>query len=188
MIKLADITSKIRAEIIIDTYKGWLEPQTKLVDIGCGTGVVAFEISKSTGLVIYGCDIQNYLLRKIKFKKISPDNRLPFSDNSFDLALFNDVLHHIDYKDQTKLIEESLRIAKETLIFELKPTTLSKLLDFLINKIHNPKMPIPFAYRSEWDWEKLFKENGITYEKRSVSTPLYYPFSHVAYKLTKKPR
>lgn len=185
MIKLADITSKIRAKIIIEAYKDWLKPQTKLVDIGCGTGVVAFEISKSTGPDVYGCDIQNYLLRKIKFKKIGPDNRLPFFNSSFDLALFNDVLHHIDHKNQIKLIEESLRIAKETLVFELKPTTLSKLLDFLINKIHNPKMPIPFAYRSERSWEKLFRKSGISYEKRNVQTPFYYPFSHVAYKLTK---
>lgn len=186
MIKLADITSTIRAKIIIEAYKNWLKPQTKLVDVGCGSGVVTSVISKSIGTEVLGCDIQNYLLRKIKFKKIGPDNRLPFPDNSFDLALFNDVLHHIDYKDQTKLIEESLRIAKETLIFELKPTTISKLLDFLINKIHNPKILFTFAYRTERGWEKLFKENGITYEKRSVSTPFYYPFSHVAYKLTKK--
>ncbi len=186
MIKLADITSKIRAKIIIQAYEDWLKPQTKLVDVGCGTGVVAFEISKSIRTDVYGCDVQNYLLRKIKFKKIKSDNRLPFPDKSFDLALLNDVLHHVNHVDQIGLIDETLRIAKETLIFELKPTIIGKALDFLLNKIHNPEMAIPFAYRNEWNWEKLFKENGITYKKRHVLTPFYYPFSHVAYKLIRE--
>ena len=50
------------------------------------------------------------------------DNSLP--DNSFDIVLMINVLHHVDYRDRTKLLKEVKRVLKYkgiSLIFEHNP-------------------------------------------------------------------
>lgn len=182
---ISDISSPVRARIISDVYKNWVHKNDKVLDIGCGNGVVAYELKNSLGIEIYGCDTDRYLTRKIKFKNMQNNSKIPFDKHEFDLSMFNDVLHHTSFNNQMKLIQEALRVSKAVLVFELKPTNLGKFLDFVLNKIHNLNMNIPFTYRSSREWEKLFKENKIYFFKREVYTPSWYPFAHVAYKLTK---
>lgn len=182
---IADFTSPIRAKIIAESYKAWVKKGDSLLDIGCGTGVVADELRRLLKVKISGCDTDKYLLRNIHYKNMSSDNQIPFKSNQFNIAMFNDVLHHTSYKTQIKLIKDSLRVANEVFIFELIPTLRGKLLDYLLNKIHNPRMNIPFTYRRQKDWEKLFRNNSINYDKRQVKTPWFYPFSHVAYRIFK---
>ncbi len=183
---IADLTTPMRAQLISDSYRGWIKTKQQVLDIGCGTGIVSDELRKFYKIKITGCDKDKYLKRDIYFKNMPSDYLLPFKATCFDLAMFNDVLHHTTYENQIKLINESLRVAKKTLIFELKPTLIGNILDFILNKIHNFKMEIPFTYRSETEWENLFKKNNILYRKRSVASPMLYPFSHVAYLLYRK--
>ena len=110
---------------------------------------------------------------------------LPFSRKSFDIAMFNDVLHHTSYKNQVKLISEALRVAKQILIFELKPDFLTKAGDYALNKIHNPRMDIPYTYREVKGWESLFSDLDIKCEKKNVTSSFWYPFNHIAFKLSR---
>lgn len=186
MAKLADITTPLRAHIIAKTYKSWLGKKTKVLDVGCGTGVVGDELSKSLGIKISGCDTDKYIIRKIPFKKMESAKHLPYEPHSFDSVMFNDVLHHTDYKTQKELIVDSTRLAKSVLVFELKPTFIGRALDFLLNKIHNPNMEIPFTYRKKGEWEKLFRSLNLDFESKKVVSPFFYPFSHIAFRLSKK--
>ncbi len=185
MAKVADITTPIRAKLIANSYKHWVNPKDKVLDIGCGTGVVAEELARRLKIKVVGCDIDQYLVRKIPFRKMVSGSRLPFREMEFDSSMLNDVLHHTKYDNQIKLILESLRVAKKVFIFELQPTSVGKLLDFLINKIHNPKMAIPYSYRSEKEWENFFRKNHLKFEKKKVTSPFYYPFLHVSYQVKK---
>lgn len=186
MLKLANTTSVYRSNLIVKAYDGWIKQPQEVLDIGCGTGVVASEISERFKIKAVGCDIEKYLIRKMPFKLMKTNNELPFPDNSFDVAMLNDVLHHTKYENQEALIKESLRVAKAVLLFELKPTLAGKVADKLINIIHNPRMNIPYTYRDVKSWRKLFGKMNLIHRKRQVSRPFFYPFSHVAFKVVKK--
>lgn len=184
--RLADITSVYRSSLILDAYSGWLKNDQRVLDIGCGTGVVAYEIGRNFNFdKIVGCDIDEYLRRDIKFKKMPSPSELPFKAARFDIAMLNDVLHHTEYKNQRSLLSQAKRVAGSILIFELIPTNIGKACDFLVNKIHNLKMEIPFTYRTIRDWEELYKSVGLIQERRSIKTPVWYPFEHVAWRLSR---
>ena len=183
--KLAQITSKYRASLIANVYKNWIKRNAKVLDIGCGTGVVADYLANSLKLDMVGCDIDKYLLSDIKFKKMASRSKLPFKKNEFSFSMFNDVLHHTEYINQAKLLSESLRVSNKVLIFELKPTLVGKLFDFILNKIHNFKMEVPYTYREKDAWLKLFKELKSKAKVIEVKTPIWYPFTHVAFLVEK---
>lgn len=182
---LADYTSIIRGELIIGAYKEWLQPNEKVLDVGCGNGVVSSQIAKKFNLKIYGCDTLNYLTKKISFKLIKEENSLPFKKQEFNTSMFNDVLHHIPYFIQEQLIIDALRVSKQILIFEVQPTLIGKVADCILNKIHNPFMKIPFTFRTVDQWKKIFTKHKLKYEIQLVKTPLFYPFSHVAFRIRK---
>ena len=102
--KLAHITSKRRGELIAKTYSNNLIKGSKVLDVGCGTGIVSKEISDILSVKVTGCDIDKYLLTNLSFKKMHSGNKLPFAKRIFDAAMFNDVLHHIDYEIQEELL------------------------------------------------------------------------------------
>lgn len=186
MFKIANITSVYRANLIIKAYRKWLPSGTKILDVGCGTGIVAKQISTRFKLKMSGCDTLNYLIENIPFKLIKKKTTLPYKNYEFDSIMFNDVLHHIPYSIQEQLILEALRVAKQILIFEVQPNFIGKISDYLINKIHNIRMPIPLTFRNIREWEKIFSKNKLRYEVQSVKTPAIYPFSHVAFRVSKR--
>ena len=158
---------------------------TDVLDIGCGNGVVSYEIKKHFNCNLVGTDILNYLKRDIPLKKTIDEDKLDFKDNEFDLGLFNDALHHMPYNTQFKLIKEALRVCSKVIIFEVKPTFIAKAVDYLINRIHNSDMPIPLSFREEREWTQRFKEEGISFEIFNVKKPVcLYPFSNFLFILT----
>lgn len=183
--KLAEITSVYRAKLIAKTYRTWLEKDMKVLDVGCGTGIVGNVLSKNFGFKIIGCDIDRYLLTDITYQKMKRSDKIPFKNASFDTAMFNDVLHHTNYKNQENLILEAIRVANKVTVFELKTTYIGKFLDYMLNKIHNPKMKIPYTYRSEEGWEEMFMNLNLKFKKLNFKRPIFYPFSHIVYILTK---
>lgn len=183
---LANITSKIRANLIAKTFGKEFNASMKVLDIGCGTGVVVKRLGEIFNFKkIEGCDIENYLLENIHFKIQNQINKLPYSKKIFDVAMFNDVLHHTDYKNQENIIRESMRVSKKVLIFELIPNKINMVGDKLLNRIHNPNMEIPFTYRSPSEWIKLIKGMGYKVKKISVKRPVLYPFLHVGFVVTR---
>lgn len=75
----------------------------RVLDLGCGSGYGVNKLS-STAKSIIGVDISNdaicfareaYQGENIEFETISPDERLPFSENSFDVILSFQVIEHV---------------------------------------------------------------------------------------------
>ena len=183
MFSLAEITSSYRAKLIIEVYKKWINRDENVLDIGCGNGVVSIKLKKELKVNLTGCDIINYVSHDIPFVKMQKTGKLPFKDKMFDVAMFNDVLHHTSKVNQPSLLREAMRVAKRVVIFEVNPTFSGKIFDYLMNKIHNPSMNIPFTFRSINNWHTLFKKNGYVFEVKQVRQPLFYPFKHIAFLL-----
>lgn len=171
-----------RTKLIAQTYKNWITRGSKVLDVGCGDGFVTSQLAKEFQLKITGADIDNYLSYKIPFVLMKKPDILPFPDKSFDSVLFNDVLHHTDFKIQERLLLESIRLArKNVLIAELEPTLAAYLGDYILNKIYHPAMIVPFKYRKLEKWLKLFNRLPVRVERKNVHRPFFSPFSRLAF-------
>jgi len=87
-----------------------------VLDIGGGTGFFSRQINENI-LKSVVIDPSEKMLKKITNPTISKiqgeGGFLCFHDNTFDLAVLIDVLHHIPYNKQQKVLNETMRILKE---------------------------------------------------------------------------
>lgn len=181
---LSKITGNYRTKLIISVYKKWIKPKDSILDIGCGTGIVTKILGDYFSANITGCDIKNYLIFKIPFLKIK-DNKLPVKDTFFDIALLNDVLHHIPKQNQAGIIMEAIRVSKRVIIFEFEPTFVGKLADVILNKFHYGDLSAPLSARPIDEWQDLFRKLSLKTQTTKLKKPFWYPFSHIAFMVTK---
>ena len=175
------LTQRERAKIIADCYRRWEVRGKKVLDVGCGNGVVSQVLQKKLELDLCGTDIIDYRKVNIPFKKMCKADRLPFEDLSFDYVIFNDILHHST--DMTSLILEGKRVGHAVLVFEDIPSFLLKVIDIGFNFFYSSKMSCPLNFKTEGQWHSFFKELGLSYEAGEVFYPFWYPLRHVAFKL-----
>lgn len=181
---LSSITSRYRANLVLSTYKRWFKGNEKVIDVGCGTGVVTYLLKQKLGLKIIGCDIKNYLIYDIPFVRIKND-KLPFPNHSYEVILLIDVLHHVDKLKQGHIISESLRVAKNVFIFEFGPTFSGKIADIILNKLHYGDLNVPLTFRDAKEWKQLFKNLSANYDFIKLNKPFWYPFAHIAFRVSK---
>lgn len=101
---------------VIKQYAGTLA-NTKIIDCGCGAGEYLFALS-DLGADVWGIEYEEGKIAKFQEKHrhlsdrvISGDiEKINFDDNSFDLALLNEVLEHVPDDKQT--LREIYRILK----------------------------------------------------------------------------
>jgi len=109
-----------------------------------------------------------------KYKKFNGQD-IPFDNESFDFAMFCDVLHH-DQKNAGDLLAEAKRVADYILIkdhFEygfFSRTTL-RAMDWVGNYAYD--VTIPKRYYSESLFEDLVKQQGLHIESIKVGINLY---------------
>lgn len=183
---LSQLTSPYRSRLIINSFKPWIKKGDKILDIGCGTGISTVMIKDNFKAEVTGCDVRNYLAVDLPFYKIPKNGKFPFKNNTFDNAMLNDVLHHTKKPQQLVIIKDSLRVARQVLIFEVEPTILGKIFDVILNKLHYKGLATPLTFRSSGEWEELFESLGYQHSVKSVKTPMWYPFSHIAIRLKAK--
>jgi SAM-dependent methyltransferase len=172
-------TLRLRARHIGRSIAPYLCEDSKVLDIGCGNGVVTQELRSIFGFDICGTDVARYLKTDIPFIQMKSATQLDFEDKHFDVGLINDVLHHIDHDNQVKLIQEATRVCKTVLIFEAKPSRLTFFFDRVLNRIHNKDMPIPLTFRHLGDWEKAIAAKGLACSGQELKKPfVFYPFQN----------
>jgi ubiquinone/menaquinone biosynthesis C-methylase UbiE len=100
-----------------------LTPESKVLEIGCGSGRYALRVAETTGSRVLGVDVNSFgiananelarqrkLIALARFEECDVSKQLPFSDCEFDAAFANDVLCHIP--ERPPLFQELLRILK----------------------------------------------------------------------------
>ncbi len=181
---ITKITTSYRFRLIINTYRDWLKRNDRVLDIGCGNGIISKLLINNLRIQITGCDIKNYLIYNIPFVKFN-GSKLPFKKNEFDAVILNDVLHHLPYLEQDNLIKESSRVARKVFVFEAEPSITGKIADIILNKFHYGDLYAPLTFRNIEDWQKLFKKLSLNSEVVKLRKPFWYPFSHIAFELQK---
>lgn len=182
-LSFSQLTSPFRSKLIVKHFREWIKNNQKILDIGCGTGITTKVVIENFKISVTGCDVVNDLVFDIPFYRISKNDRLPFKNKSFDLAMLNDVLHHVDKSHQTHIIKEALRVAGKVLIFEAEPTLSAKIFDTILNKLHYSSLNTPLTFRSASAWQELFSSMKLKYIIKKVERPFWYPFSHIAMRL-----
>lgn len=94
---------------------GYNRADTKILDVGCGTGGM-FGILTKWGEV-YTLDSNNLALYYCRLRGITRTvqaalPRLPFRDKSFDIVTVFDVLYHRTVKDDLEALKECFRVCK----------------------------------------------------------------------------
>ena len=153
-----------------------------IVDIGCGDGRVAELLAQSRPeLVITGIDV---LVRPQTSFFVQPFDgiSLPLADESVDIALLVDVLHHTT--DPMVLLREAQRVARQSIVIKdhcrdgfLAGPTL-RFMDWVGNAHHG--VALPYNYWSDARWRAAFEELGLEIDSWSRHVPLYpWPASWV---------
>jgi ubiquinone/menaquinone biosynthesis C-methylase UbiE len=106
--------------VLIRSILGYVSssPQTRIIDIGCGTGRYALRLASATGAQIFASDLSWAMVEKGRQKKNASELHwslgdaceLPFAGERFDLALLFQVLHML--RDKKKALEEAYRILR----------------------------------------------------------------------------
>jgi ubiquinone/menaquinone biosynthesis C-methylase UbiE len=171
--------------MICQCYRFWLEPGQRVLDVGCGNGVVSKVIKNELGVHLQGADIAAYGQHDLDFAVMTSPMVLPFGDNSFTAVLLNDVLHHTE-NPRSLLLEASRVAAKKILVFEDIESWFVKLVDVLLNKIYFHGMKCPLNFKKPSQWKELFSQCGFQVHEEIPTYPAWYPIRHIAFCLVKK--
>ncbi|MDO8555707.1 MAG: class I SAM-dependent methyltransferase [Nanoarchaeota archaeon] len=105
---------RAKREMLLLLLKKFSRPGAKILDVGCGTGVIASALAKNNAVV--GLDISAQALafarkRDASISWIKGDAQaVKFKPNSFDVVLASDVVEHV--KDDVKALENMHRVLK----------------------------------------------------------------------------
>ena len=142
----------------------------KVLDVGAGSGYLGEIINKKANATLV--DIVDY--NQTKLPLITFDGkRLPFKDNSFDVALLIAVLHHTSNPE--KFLEEVKRVSKKIIIIEeVYKTILSRLFmdlwEWFWNKTTN--IETYYNFHSSKGWKQIFENINmkLKYEEEFASS------------------
>lgn len=147
----------------VEILSAVLEKHARILDAGCGTGLVGAELAKRGYAAFDGVDLSAEMLRYAKtrgYRKLfqySLNDPLPISDGAYDAIISAGLFTHGHVK--THAIRELIRITKSGgyLCFTINEGVYrSQAFDKEIQSITDDKL---------WDIEKLEKEAYMTKEQ-----------------------
>ena len=174
MNKLKKIMHDLKWKLMVEHYKKFIEPNSKILDVGAGELYISKLMQDYFKGKVIGVDVIDYGTNLVEHRTIK-DNELPFPDKSFDVVTFNNVLHHIDVKGQKKILKEAKRVSKKIIIFEDAKNLTSYFLDFITNR---PSMPKALSHKNIREWLGFMHNLGFKTSYHKVKRPFYYPLKH----------
>ena len=146
-----------------------------LLDVGCGDGTLARAVvRRRPEIEPNGVEIRARPQTAIPVREFD-GLQLPFADQSFDVVMLVDVLHHAE-EPQT-LLSEVARVAAKCVIIKdhLTGAWLSherlRLMDWVGNIGHG--VPLRYAYWSPSQWADAFRVAGLREVERRERLGLY---------------
>ncbi|HWY68178.1 MAG TPA: class I SAM-dependent methyltransferase [Terriglobales bacterium] len=136
------------------TIANLLPANARVLDIGCGDGLLSSQIvKKRSDLVVQGIDV---LVRNKTFIPVTEFDGavIPYANDSFDVAILVDVLHHTD--DPTVLLREAKRVSRKGIV--IKDHTSNgpmadlrlRFMDWVGNSRHGVILPYNYWPLETW--------------------------------------
>lgn len=97
----------------------WVKESSKVLDVGCGDGVLGERLIKQNKCQVFGIDLDEMGVKEakrrgIKAQVLDMDDGLPFKKNGFDIVILSDVLQYS--KKPNFVVSECLRVGKVVII------------------------------------------------------------------------
>jgi len=153
-----------RVRVLCDCLSKLIPQGASVLDVGCGDGLLASLFKQQRPDVeISGIDTlvrQHTQIPVVRFDGKS----IPYADNSFDLVMFVDVLHHTD--DPTILLREGTRVGKTGIVVKdhtrngVLPGLTLRFMDWVGNAPHG--VVLPYNYWPRQRWFEAFESLGLT--------------------------
>ena len=177
-----------RSEIVVQRISPYLIDSKKIIDIGSGTGDIAF-LLKKMGKKITPVDVGNFHGPRLVKTTIYDGKILPFKNKSFDTALLLMVLHHTPSPDA--VFAEASRVANEVVVIETSYTNpVNKMFTVISDTIGNLRLAAFWnSYKTDIDWRKIFEKHGFQIKeshKFDDKNLVIIPFLHILYYLKRK--
>ena len=165
-----------RVKVLSEALSRQMPASAKILDVGAGDGNMGVSIQKLRPDVRFaGIDV--FVRDKTAYEvKQFDGEHIPHADDSFDVALFVDVLHHT--KDPLTLLQEAARVARVVVVKDhlreglLAEETL-KAMDWVGNARHG--VVLPYNYWNRLQWDAAFARAGLEKTSWDEHLGLYAP-------------
>jgi ubiquinone/menaquinone biosynthesis C-methylase UbiE len=173
-----------KAENIFSECKEYI--LSGLLDVGAGRGYIANRISKEKGMKVQCIDVKDFNMSDLPMK-IYDGKKIPYAADSYNTVLLCYVLHHAENPEE--LLKECIRVSKKRIIIfeDNADSKLTKILDFIFNKLHGVDTPLNFKTYDEWiETFKKLKLKTVKI-KRRVEKQWFYPgVEHIMFVIDKR--
>lgn len=173
-----------RVAIKLDPIHRLIPEGSSVLDIGCGNGGL------SNALMRKGIDITSVDVKDISFfddvKPVIYDGqKLPYQDNSFDVALIITVLHHTP--DPVIILKEAKRVAKRVIVMEdIYSNAFQKHLTFFTDSLVNLEFEgHPHTNKTDKEWRETFEQLNLKVRSAKDFRTLLF-FRQIIYNLERK--
>jgi ubiquinone/menaquinone biosynthesis C-methylase UbiE len=152
-----------------------------VLDIGCGDGFYIFRFfDRGSPRKITGIDASQEAVRVALFNRqsrpiqfvVGDARRLPFPDDSFDLALIQSVLHHSD--SPLDVVREAFRVAPEILIHEPNGNNLALKVIEKLSRYHREHQEKSYTSYQLRNWVRNVG-GEVTFERFAGFVPMFCP-------------
>ncbi len=165
-----------RVKVLAESLARQMPADARILDVGAGDGSMGMSIKKlRPDVSLEGIDV--FVRDQTAYKvKHFDGQHIPHPDNSFDAALFVDVLHHT--KDPLTLLLEAARVAKVVVVKDhlreglLAEETL-KAMDWVGNARHG--VVLPYNYWNRLQWDAAFARADLVKDSWDETLGLYHP-------------
>jgi ubiquinone/menaquinone biosynthesis C-methylase UbiE len=164
-----------RVDSLLRNLKGLIPENSSVLDVGCGDGLLASLIQEQVpGSSLQGIDVLIRPDTKIPIAEFDGIT-IPMEDNSVDVVMMVDVLHHTD--DPEIMVREAKRVARKWFVIKdhtrnglLAYSTL-RFMDWVGNAHHG--VALPYNYLSKQEWLSLFERNQMEIETWNPKLDIY---------------
>lgn len=166
-----------RVRVLVGHLAALIPKDACVLDVGCGDGTIAARLMTARpDIQIQGIDVLRRPQTAIPVRKYDGVT-IPYADNTIDVVLFVDVLHHTD--DPRALIAEAFRVATRAVVVKdhTRDGPLARqrlrLMDWVGNAHHG--VHLPYNYRCSAEWSEMIEAVGARVEAWNNKLCLY-PF------------
>ena len=164
-----------RVETLAEWFAKLVPSAARVLDVGCGDGLISAVLqSRRPDLTVTGVDVLPRAHTHIPVE-IFDGSGIPFADESFDVVLFSDVLHHTP--DPTTLLHEARRVARRSVLIKdhnrdgVAAGARLRLMDWVGNARFG--VALPYNYWTKSQWRDAWLEIGLHADQIITDLGLY---------------